>query len=77
MSEKDRRNNEGPPSIRDMFELSCSSSCCPEVELYDDGSMRITDDDGEKLHNIKFTSDQAQRLAGILFGAYGLGVCHS
>jgi hypothetical protein len=62
------------PQIKDMFDLSCSNSCCPEVEIYTDGSLRITDDDGKKLQNIKFTPQQAKRLATILFGEYGLRI---
>lgn len=73
MSERNTTNDAGP-AIKDIFELSCSGDCCPEVELNKDGSMRIVDDpdmgDGPRI--ISFTHDQAQRLATILFGEYGL-----
>jgi hypothetical protein len=58
-----------PKKIRDEM-LPCNyARCCPRIEVFDDGSAVLTDDDAENgsVGTIKLRPEQVARLAE-LFG---------
>jgi len=40
------------------------------VEVFDDGSMLISDDDGATVQRVKFSAEQAKKLAEYLHSRY-------
>ena len=56
------------PKLIQQETLCCGHKRCPVVQLFDDGSMRISDDDTEKnsLGTIKLEPDQVARIVELV-----------
>jgi hypothetical protein len=49
-------------------EMCCGYRKCPTVKIFDDGSVELTDDDGEagSVGTVKLRPEAARRLAELL-----------
>lgn len=52
------------PKLIHQETMCCGRKRCPVVKMFDDGSMRISDDDTEKnsIGNIKLEPNQVARI---------------
>lgn len=56
------------PKLIHQETMCCGRKRCPVVKMFDDGSMRISDDDTEKnsIGDIKLEPDQVARIVELV-----------